>query len=74
MAAQKRTLGHQKATGWPTDAQSVDILVHLIKNPGIELEQLTIEAAPADKHFDSVAIKQFLQFHDLLKKIADTGP
>jgi hypothetical protein len=70
---QQKRSGHQKPAGWPTDAQSVDILVHLIKNPGIELEQLAIEAAPAGKHFDNIAIKQFLQFHDLLKKIADTG-
>jgi len=65
---QKRALDHQKTAGWPTDAQAVDILVHLIKNPGIEVEQLAIEAAPSGKRFDFVTIKQFLRFHDLLKK------
>jgi len=69
---QKRTLGHQKTAGWPTDAQAVDILVHLIKNPGIAIELLAIEAAPPGKRFDSVTIKRFLQFHDLLKKTLGT--
>ena len=69
---QKRALDYQKTAGWPTDAQAVDILVHLIKNPDIELEHLAIEAGPPGKRFDSVTIKQFLQFHDLLKKTPDT--
>jgi len=70
---QKAAMGHKKTAGWPTDGQSVDILVHLIKNPGIEVEQLAIEAAPPGKCFNSITIKQFLQSHDLLKKIVDTG-
>ncbi len=69
---QKRALDHRKTAGWPTDAQAVNILVCLIKNPGIALEQLAIEAAPSDNRFDSVTIKQFLQFHDLVKKISNT--
>jgi len=69
---QKRVLDHQKTPGWPTDAQAIDILVCLIKNPGITYEFLAIEAAPPGKRFDSVTIKRFLQFHDLLKKTLDT--
>jgi hypothetical protein len=69
---QKRVSGHQKTPGWPTNTQSIDILVCLIKNPGITFESLAIEAAPLGKRFDSVTIKQFLQFHNLLKKTLDT--
>lgn len=69
---QKRASGHQKTPGWPTDAQAIDILVCLIKNPGITFELLAIEAAPSGKRFDSITIKRFLQFHNLLKKTLDT--
>jgi hypothetical protein len=69
---QKMRLGQRKTDGWPTDAQAVEILVHLIKNPGIAVEQLAIEAAPPGKRFDSVTVKHFLQFHDLLKKTSDS--
>ncbi|MCD4723059.1 MAG: hypothetical protein K8S13_24845 [Desulfobacula sp.] len=65
-------MDHQKTPGWPTDTQAIDILVHLIKNPGIPFEVLAMEAAPPDKRFDAAIIKQFLQFHDLLKKTLDT--
>jgi len=69
---QKRDLGQQRTDGWPTDAQAVKILVHLIKNPGIEIDRLAIESAPPGKRFDLVTVKHFLQFHDLLKKTSDT--
>ena len=69
---QKRAVGHQKSAGWPTDNQAVGLLVHLIKNPGISIEQLSVEAGPRDKRFDSAIIKQFLKFHDLLKKTLGT--
>ena len=69
---QKRVFGQHKIDGWPTDAQAVEILVHLVKNPGIEVEQLAIEAARPGKRFDFVTVKHFLQFHDLLKKTSDT--
>ena len=70
--SQKRGLGQQKTDSWPTDAQAVEILVHLIKNPGIEVERLATAAAPPGKSFDAVIVKRFLQFHDLLKKTSDT--
>lgn len=69
---QKRRIEQQRTDGWPTDAQAVKILVHLIKNPGIEIDRLAIESAPTSKRFDSVTVMQFLQFHDLLKKTSDT--
>ncbi len=59
---------------WPTDAQAVQILICMIKNPGIEIEQLAIDSAPPDKRFDPVSIKHFLQFYDLLKKTPGTRP
>jgi len=70
---QKSCLGQQIADDWITDTQAVKILVHLIKNPGIEVEQLAIESAPLGKCFDVDAVKQFLQFHNLLKKTSDIG-
>jgi len=69
---QKMGLGQQKTDGWITDAQAVRILVHLIKNPGIEVDLLAIESAPSGKRFDPATVKQFLEFHDLLKKTLDT--
>lgn len=69
---QKRIFDHQKTPDWPTDAQAIDILVYLIKNPGVTFELLAIEAAPPGKRFDAATIKRFLQFHDLLKKTPDT--
>lgn len=60
---------------WPTDAQAVQILVHMIKNPGIEVDRLVIESAPPGKRFDPVAVKRFLTFHGLLqKKTPDSLP
>ena len=69
---QKREIGQQSADDWLTDAQAVKVLVHLIKNPGIEVNRLAIESAPPGSHFDIDSVKQFLQFHDLLKKTSDT--
>lgn len=69
---QKRAMDHQVTTDWPTDSQAINILVHFIKNPGIDVEQLAIETAPPGKRFDSDIIERFLQFHDLVKKTPDT--
>ena len=70
---QKGMIKQQGADGWLTDAQAIEILVHMIKNPGIEVERLAIESAPPGERFDPVVVKHFLQFHDLLKKIPDSG-
>ena len=71
---QKAKITEKSDGWWPTDAQAVQILICLIKNPGIEIEQLAIESAPLGKRFDPVSIKHFLQFHDLLKKTPDSLP
>ena len=71
---QKAKITEQGDGWWPTDGQAVQILVCMIKNPGIEIEQLAIESAPPGKRFDPASIKHFLQFHDLLKKTPDTRP
>lgn len=69
---QKRGAERHKTDGWPTDTQAVKILVHMIKKPGIEVDRLAIESALPGERFDPVVVKQFLQFHDLLKKTSDT--
>lgn len=71
---QKSMIEQQNVGRLPTDAQVVQILVHMIKNPGIEIERLAIESAPPDKRFDPVAVKHFLQLHGLLKKTPDLLP
>jgi len=68
----KRALGYQETTDCPTDAQAVEILIQMIKHPGIDIEQLAGKASPEGKRFDSATIRKFLQFHDLLKKTPDT--
>ena len=69
---QKRALGRQKTTDWPSDAQAVKILIQMIKHPGIDIEQLAVKAVLQGQWVDSVTIRRFLQFHDLLKKTRDT--
>jgi hypothetical protein len=69
---QKRALGRQKTTDWPTDAQAVKILIQMIKHPGIDIEQLAVKAVLQGQWVDSATIRRFLQFHDLLKKTQDT--
>lgn len=71
---QKRKIEQQDADGWLTDAQAVQILIHMIKNPDIEVERLAMESAPPGERFEPVAVRYFLQFHDLLKKIPDSQP
>ena len=71
---QKCKIEQQDAGRLPTDAQAVQILVHMIKNPGIEIERLAIESAPPGKRFDPVVVKHFLQFHGLLKKTPESLP
>ena len=71
---QKSKIAHQDISRWWTDAQAVQILVHMIKNPGICIEQLSIESAPPGKRFAPDAVKNFLKFHGLLKKTPDSLP
>jgi len=57
---------------FPTDAQAVIILVHLIKHPDIGIEQLSEHVSRQGQSVNPAVIKSFLQFHDLLKKTSDT--
>jgi hypothetical protein len=62
----------EDTVGFPTDAQAIILLVHLIKHPGVGIDQLTQQVSKKDKPIDSDSVRRFLQFHGLLKKIADT--
>lgn len=68
-----RWLEGQDAVDFPTDAQAIIILVHLIKHPGVNIDQLAEQAAKKDKQINSDSVRRFLQFHGLLKKISDTS-
>jgi hypothetical protein len=57
---------------FPTDAQAVIILVHLIKHPDIGIEKLSEHVLRQGQSVNPEAIESFLQFHDLLKKTSDT--
>lgn len=67
-----RWLVRQDPVDFPTDAQAIIILVHLIKHPGVGIEQLARQVAKQDKQIGSGAVRRFLAFHDLLKKTSDT--
>lgn len=69
---QDRWFEREDAVDFPTDAQAIIILVHLIKHPGVSLDQLAKQVSKKDKPIDSDSVRRFLQFHGLLKKIADT--
>lgn len=65
-------LEREDIVGFPTDAQAIIILVHLIKNPQINIDQLAKQVSKKEKQIDSDSVRRFLQVHGLLKKIADT--
>jgi len=67
-----RWFERKDTVGFPTDAQAIIILVHLIKHPSVGIDQLTKQVSKKDKLIDSDSVRRFLQFHGLLKKIADT--
>ena len=67
-----RLFERQDAVDLPTDAQAIIILVHLIKHPGVSIDQLAKQVTKKDKQIDPDSVRRFLQFHGLLKKIADT--
>lgn len=63
----------EPAAGLPSDEEAVVILVQYIKHPHIGIEQLSERVAQQGKSIDPSVIRSFLQHHDLLKKIPDTG-
>ncbi|MBF0235221.1 MAG: hypothetical protein HQK65_19635 [Desulfamplus sp.] len=71
---QKSKIAQQDISRWWTDAQAVQILVHMIKNPDIGIERLSIESAPSGKRFAPDAVHNFLKFYGLLKKTPDLSP
>ena len=64
----------EAAAGFPSDEEAVLILVQYIKDPHIGVEQLSERVARQGKIIDPSVIQSFLEHHDLLKKIPDTGP
>ncbi len=63
----------QAATALPSDEEAVRILVQYIKHPHIGMEELSARVARQGKRMDPSVIQRFLEHHDLLKKIPDTG-
>ena len=57
----------------PSDEDAVRILVQYIKHPQIGMEELSERVARQGKRMDPSVIQRFLEHHDLLKKIPDTG-
>ena len=68
----QRRATRQQPVGFPTDSEAVEILVQLIKHPGIGIEQLAAEVSKPGKQMEPDMIRRFLGFHDLLKKTSDT--
>jgi hypothetical protein len=58
----------QAVVGFPSDSESVEILVHLIKYPDIGMEQLAAKVSKPGKQVAAAMIRRFLRFHDLLKR------
>lgn len=70
---QKQTRAtRQEIAGFPTDSEAVEILVQLIKHPGIGILQLAAEVSKPGKRIAPDMIRRFLDFHDLLKKTSTT--
>jgi hypothetical protein len=63
----------QAAAALPSDEEAVLILVQYIKHPHIGTEELSERVAREGKRIDPSVIQSFLEHHDLLKKIPDTG-
>lgn len=70
----QRRASEHKAIVFPTDAQAVVILVQLIKHPCIDVEKLSDKVLEQGQFIEPATIRDFLRFHDLLKKIVDTKP
>jgi len=64
----------QAAAALPSDEEAVLILVQHIKHPHIGMEELSERVARQGKRIAPSVIQSFLEHHDLLKKIPDTGP
>lgn len=69
---QRRAFNQPVVAGNLTDAEAVVLLVALIKNPGIEIEELAAVVQTKGRPIDTVMVHNFLGSHDLLKKIPFT--
>ena len=69
----QRRASRQRAVGFLSDSEAVEILVHLIKYPDIGIEQLAAKVSKPGKQVVPAMIRRFLGFHDLLKKTSATG-
>lgn len=71
---QKSLLSRSQTAALPSDEEAVLILVQYIKHPRIGIEELSERVARQGKRIAPSVIQGFLEHHDLLKKIPDTGP
>lgn len=69
---QRRSLSQPVVVGNLTDSEAVALLVALIKNPDIRIEELVKVVQSNGRSIDTVMIHNFLESHDLLKKISFT--
>lgn len=60
------------ATGLPTDAEAVAILVERIKHPDLSLEDFSKRLSKSGSRFSVETLRRFYGFHGLLKKKRDT--
>lgn len=71
---QKSVLSRPETIGrLPSDEEAVLILVQYIKHPHIGIEGISERLAQQGKIIAPSLIRSFLEYHDLLKKIPDTG-
>lgn len=67
-----RQKGRWPEIGFPTNEQTVAILVQLIKHPDSSVSELAVRASERGASVAPDVVRDFLRFHDLLKKTADT--
>lgn len=70
---QKGVLYRPEKVKLPSDAQAVQILVLYIKHPDIDINEISKRASRQGNVIDPAVIRNFLEYHDLLKKTLDTG-
>ncbi len=70
---QKGVLYQPEKVKLPSDAEAVQILVEYIKHPDIGIDELSKRASQQGNVIDPAVIRNFLEYHDLLKKTQDTG-
>jgi predicted Zn-ribbon and HTH transcriptional regulator len=70
---QKGVLYRPEKVKLPSDAEAVHILVEYIKHPDIGIDELAKSASQQGNVIDPAVIRNFLEYHDLLKKTLATG-